>query len=695
MVEPESASRVNIGFRYPNLKLFDIIELYSKSPILLFHNFEPGMATPIFTRIPWRTVSRLGASAKPVFSSAFKTPQCAVAPFTSQCVRYSSNKPDAPEPASAGTTSITPPTAESATEEPSDEDIFNVRYPRNVQAIYLKPLRREAKYGVPSCDLQLRSYSIRNLEFFSDFALRAAYYLKLPAYGPVPLPRMIERWTVPRSHFVHKKSQENFERKTLRRLIQIKDGHPETVSLWLAFLRKHAYYGIGMKANVWEYNKIGVGEAMDASMEEMKEVMEPQWELFGRGQSTETADKVMEILNRESFKAAAGGSAPDAPEREVTDSASYCPSESCIQTTPKHPTLPAQSNILRYPAHWNTASRKLSWGITKLGAVAGYSGIEYEVILLDCGLSCDYDTAEKGRAEAVEEGEFGNALGNWIGSGEEYGVLSEFLNEADFVCLKVAAHTELMWILSCTASMGYLSRMTQWKSKLSLEDDASPLDGGNKSKLKLGLFSYPVLQAADILVHRATHVPVGEDQTQHLEFARECVTNFNHAYGPYLIAPQTLLSPAKRIMSLQAPTQKMSKSHPSPISRIRLTDTPDTITKKISSALTDSQNAVSYSPSERPGVSNLLTLWSSFDTQNPKRTPAQIAEECKANKFTLGDLKRETANAVNTGLEPIRKNYERLLGDEGYVEDVARKGGVKARENAEKTMVEVREAVGF
>ncbi|KAK8909725.1 hypothetical protein ACHAP3_003436 [Botrytis cinerea] len=268
------------------------------------------MATPIFTRIPWRTVSRLGAAAKPVFSNAFKTPQCAVAPFTSQSVRYSSNTPDVPEPTSAGAASITPPTAEPATEEPSDEDIFNVRYPRNVQAIYLKPLRREAKYGVPSCDLQLRSYSIRNLEFFSDFALRAAYYLKLPAYGPVPLPRMIERWTVPRSHFVHKKSQENFERKTLRRLIQIKDGHPETVSLWLAFLRKHAYYGIGMKANVWEYNQIGVGKAMDASMEEMKEVMKPQWELFGRGQSTETADKVMEILNRESFKAAAGGSAP-------------------------------------------------------------------------------------------------------------------------------------------------------------------------------------------------------------------------------------------------------------------------------------------------------------------------------------------------------------------------------------------------
>ncbi|QSZ34836.1 hypothetical protein DSL72_007695 [Monilinia vaccinii-corymbosi] len=258
----------------------------------------------------------------------------------------------------------------------------------------------------------------------------------------------------------------------------------------------------------------------------------------------------------------------------------------------------------------------------------------------------------------------------------------------------VSAHSELMWVLSCTASMGYLSRMTQWKSKLSLEDDASPFDGGNKSKLKLGLFSYPVLQAADILVHRATHVPVGQDQIQHLEFARECVTNFNHAYGPHLISPQTILSPTKRIMSLQTPTQKMSKSH-SPLSRILLTDTPDIVTKKISSALTDSYNNVSYSQSKRPGVANLLTLWSSFDTQVPKRSANQIAEECRLKDVGLKDLKRETANAINTGLEGIRKGYERVLRDEGYVEEVARKGGIRARENAEETMVKVREAIGF
>lgn len=131
------------------------------------------------------------------------------------------------------------------------------RIPRNVASYYLQPLRRIAKYGVPACDLQLRSYSIRPLESFCDFALRAAYYLGLPAYGPVPLPKIIERWTVPRSSFIYKKSQENFERITRRRLIQIKDANPETVQIWLAFLQKHQQAAVGMKANLWEFSSIG------------------------------------------------------------------------------------------------------------------------------------------------------------------------------------------------------------------------------------------------------------------------------------------------------------------------------------------------------------------------------------------------------------------------------------------------------
>lgn len=176
---------------------------------------------------------------------------------TSSNASSPSSEPTKQRSSAQGFPRLTPKQAQQLPDLPP-EDPLELRAPRAVQAVYLKPLRRHAQYGVPSCDLQLRSYSVRNLEFFTDFCLRAAYYLGLPAYGPVPLPRITERWTVPLGHFIHKKSQENFERKTLRRLIQIKDGEPETVEVWLAFLRKHAYHGIGMKANVWAFDKLGL-----------------------------------------------------------------------------------------------------------------------------------------------------------------------------------------------------------------------------------------------------------------------------------------------------------------------------------------------------------------------------------------------------------------------------------------------------
>jgi len=143
--------------------------------------------------------------------------------------------------------------------------------------------------------------------FFADFSLRAAYYLNLPAFGPVPLPKITERWTVPKSNFIFKKAQENFERITTRRLIQIRDGHPETVELWLAFLKKHAYYGIGMKANLWEYSKLGLGKSMDVSFENLKSMMEPKWAHFGCEKSSKTSNKVMELMNAEKFRLAASG----------------------------------------------------------------------------------------------------------------------------------------------------------------------------------------------------------------------------------------------------------------------------------------------------------------------------------------------------------------------------------------------------
>lgn len=174
---------------------------------------------------------------------------------------------------------------------PSNEQ--DLRYPRSVQGLYLRPLRREAEYGIPACDLQLRSYSVRSLEFFADFALRAAYYLNLPAFGPVPLPRITERWTVPRSSFIFKKSQENFERITMRRLIQIRDGNPETVQIWLGFLQKYAYAGVGMKANVWEFGKLAPSDKMAARI---PQELEDKWSHLGLDRSFESPDIVESLL---------------------------------------------------------------------------------------------------------------------------------------------------------------------------------------------------------------------------------------------------------------------------------------------------------------------------------------------------------------------------------------------------------------
>ncbi|KAJ6264802.1 lysophospholipid acyltransferase [Drechslerella dactyloides] len=165
-----------------------------------------------------------------------------------------------------------PPTWGQAYQKGFDESkLEDAPVPLAVKAIYHAPLRVPATYNVPVCDLQIRSYSIKNVEFFADFALRAAYYLKIPAAGPIPLPRRTERWTVPKSNFVHKKSQQNFERVTYKRMIQLKDTHPDVVQVWLAFLQKHEYYGIGMKANVYTFEKLGAGSHFAQRLSQIKE----------------------------------------------------------------------------------------------------------------------------------------------------------------------------------------------------------------------------------------------------------------------------------------------------------------------------------------------------------------------------------------------------------------------------------------
>lgn len=259
----------------------------------------------------------------------------------------------------------------------------------------------------------------------------------------------------------------------------------------------------------------------------------------------------------------------------------------------------------------------------------------------------------------------------------------------------VPAHSELMWILSCTASMGYLGRMTQWKSKLTMNNNRMSLDDETVGKkLKLGLFSYPVLQAADILIHRATHVPVGDDQKQHLEFARECATNFNATYaGGSLISPETITTETPRVMSLQNPKNKMSKSAPNHRSRILVTASPDEIRSRIKGAVTDAHNSVTYDPEARPGVANLLELWSQCDPQG--RSPLRLAADCQG--MGLGDLKRQVGDAVVGELEGIGERYKEILDRRAgqWVEQIQAAGAERARQNADETMRMVRDAVGL
>jgi ribosomal protein S10 len=140
---------------------------------------------------------------------------------------------------------------------PQEGEAPEAHVPPNVLAAYRTPLYHPRTHGIPVAQLQLRSFSVRNLEFFADFCVRAAYYLSLPCTGPGPLPKKIERWTVLKSNFINKKSQENFERITLKRLITIYDGAPEVVETWLAFIRRWQYHGVGMKAHVWGWESTG------------------------------------------------------------------------------------------------------------------------------------------------------------------------------------------------------------------------------------------------------------------------------------------------------------------------------------------------------------------------------------------------------------------------------------------------------
>jgi tryptophanyl-tRNA synthetase len=246
-----------------------------------------------------------------------------------------------------------------------------------------------------------------------------------------------------------------------------------------------------------------------------------------------------------------------------------------------------------------------------------------------------------------------------------------------FVQSHVAEHAELSWILECVTSYGELSRMTQFKDKAELRGFVSA-----------GLFTYPALMAADILLYDTTHVPVGDDQRQHVELSRDLAVRFNSRYGDTLVVPEATYPKAgARVMDLQQPTRKMSKSLDSPQGTVLLADDLAAVAKKIKRAVTDTENEVRYDPEHKPGVSNLLSILAGVTNEDP----ASLAQ-----RYTqYGPLKADCADAVVEFLRPIKERYGQLAADPAATAEILAKGASKARSTAVATLARVREARGL
>ena len=248
-----------------------------------------------------------------------------------------------------------------------------------------------------------------------------------------------------------------------------------------------------------------------------------------------------------------------------------------------------------------------------------------------------------------------------------------------FVQSHVPAHAELGWMLDCYTMFGELSRMTQFKDK----------SAKNAQNINAGLFTYPVLMAADILLYQTDLVPVGIDQKQHLELARDIAMRFNQIYGDTFTVPDGYISTdTMKIMSLQEPTAKMSKSDPNANAVVYILDSKDDIVRKFKKAVTDSDACVRYSE-DKPGVSNLMSIYSAFSG----KSYADIEREFDGRGY--GDFKLAVAEACADGLAPVRDEFARLIADKAHLEAVMKAGADEAAYYARKTMSKVRRKLGF
>ena len=249
-----------------------------------------------------------------------------------------------------------------------------------------------------------------------------------------------------------------------------------------------------------------------------------------------------------------------------------------------------------------------------------------------------------------------------------------------FLQSQVDAHVKLNWILNCYTYMGELNRMTQFKDKSAKHAD----------NINSGLFTYPVLMAADILVYNADLVPVGEDQRQHLEITRDIAERFNSIYGETFVIPEAFIGKqGARIMGLQDPTAKMSKSSTNLNDVIFLNDSPEDIRKKLKKAVTDSENCVRYDKENKPGVSNLMTIYGLIEGKSMDEIEKEFAGK------GYGDFKNATAEAIVKRLEPLQKKYHELLENPEKLKEIYEIGSKRASERADKIVNEVYRKVGL
>jgi len=243
----------------------------------------------------------------------------------------------------------------------------------------------------------------------------------------------------------------------------------------------------------------------------------------------------------------------------------------------------------------------------------------------------------------------------------------------------VPAHAELSWVLSCFTYMGELNRMTQYKDKAAKHAE----------NINAGLFTYPVLMAADILLFQSDVVPVGSDQKQHLELTRDIAERFNNIYGDVFTIPEPYIGKAgARIMSLQEPTKKMSKSDENPNASIYLMDDPDTIIRKFKRAVTDSDNEIRYS-ADKPGISNLIDIYVAVTGKTIEETEKTFASS------GYGDFKIAVAEEVVAMLKPIQDRYAELAKDKAYIDKIIKENAEKASYYANKTLRKVHKKIGF